>query len=120
MTEGAWALLGVIVGTVGTGIVSWLLQSRQFRHDKEMYLMQKGSTETVKAILIDVLSHQTFVERSFKTLKSRVGGYSDDEIRQLLHEVGAQRIEKDGEERWYLLSRKEERIARKHGRESRA
>jgi hypothetical protein len=36
MTEGAWALLGVIVGTVGTGIVSWLLQSRQFRHDKEM------------------------------------------------------------------------------------
>lgn len=118
MSEGYWALIGVIVGTVGTGAVSLLMQGRQFRHDIDMYRRQRGGVETVKNILADVLSHQSYVERSFKTLKSRVGGYSDDEIRQLLHEVGAQKIDKDGEERWYLLSRNDERIARRQDRNS--
>lgn len=29
MTEAAWALVGVAIGTLGTGFFNWLLQSKQ-------------------------------------------------------------------------------------------
>ena len=116
MSEAAWALTGAVVGIIGSGIVNWLLQERQFKHNKDMFLLEHGSATTVKAILEEMLNHQGYVERSFKALKSRVGGYTDDELRQFLHEVGAQKIDKDGEERWYLRSRTEERIERLKGK----
>lgn len=115
MGEAEWALIGVAVGIVGGGFVNWLLQDRQFAHDKEMFLLQHKSSTTVKEIFEEMLNHKTFVERSFKALKSRVGGYTDDELRQFLLELNAQKIDKDAEERWYLRSRNDERIAKKSG-----
>jgi hypothetical protein len=43
-----------------------------------------------------------------------VGGYSDEAIRQFLHEIGARRTERDdgAEEWWYLTSRQQERIGK--------
>jgi hypothetical protein len=116
MSDALWALIGVVVGIVGGGFVSWLLQGRQFAHDKEMFQLQNRSADTVKDIFEEMLTHQSFIERSFKALKSRVGGYSDDELRQFLLGIGAQKVDKDGEERWYLRSRAEERIARKNAK----
>ncbi len=44
----------------------------------------------------------------------RPGGYSDEAIRQFLHEIGARRSERDdgAEEWWYLTSRQQERVTR--------
>ncbi|ORE89453.1 hypothetical protein ATO7_06220 [Oceanococcus atlanticus] len=106
--EAAWALIGATVGILGSGIVNWLLQGRQFEHEKTMFDLQHRSASTVKEIFDEMLNHQKFVERSFKALQSRVGGYTDDELRQFLLELGAQKIDKNGEERWYLRSRKDE------------
>lgn len=68
----------------------------------------------VKAILAEMLNHRRYVERSFEALKKSVGGYSDEAIRQFLHEIGAKRTERDdgAEEWWYLTSRQTERVTR--------
>lgn len=117
MTEAGWALLGVVVGAIATGFFNWLLQSRQFSHDKEMFQLQNKSAEMVKRILTEMLNHRSYTDRSFVALKNAVGGYSEDEIRQFLHEIGAKKTSRDNgtEEWWYLASRQEERIAKKAG-----
>ena len=115
MTEGAWALLGVAVGAIATGIVNLLQQARQFSHEKEMYYLRNKGIEMVKEILGDMLNHRTHIERSFTALKKRVGGYTDNQIRQFLHEIGAKKTSrKEGEEEWwYLAEREQERLEKR-------
>src|SRR3546814_8819906 len=85
MTEAGWALLGVVVGIVGTGLINWLMQSRQFAHEKQMFQLQNLSAAMVKTVLQEMLNHKSYTDRSFLALKERIGGYSDDQIRQFLH-----------------------------------
>lgn len=115
MGNALWALVGVAVGAGMTGLVVWLQQSRQFAHDKEMFTLKMQSAELVKAVLAEMLNHRRYVERSFDTLKKSVAGYSDEAIRQFLHEVGARRVEREdgAEEWWYLATRQEERMAKR-------
>ncbi|WP_040551589.1 hypothetical protein [Rheinheimera nanhaiensis] len=114
MTEAGWTLLGVIVGALGTGFFNWLLQTRQFSHEKEMFLLQNKSSTMVKSVLNEMLNHRTYTDRSFIALKERVGGYTDDQIRQFLHEIGAKKVSRDNgtEEFWYLVTREQERSAK--------
>lgn len=100
---------------LGTGFFNWLLQTRQFSHEKEMFLLQNKSATMVKSVLAEMLNHRTYTDRSFGALKERVGGYSDDQIRQFLHEIGAKKTSRENgaEEWWYLASREQERIAKK-------
>jgi len=114
MADAMWALIGVAVGAGITGLVNWIQQSRQFAHDREMFTLKNKSADMVKAILAEMLNHRRYVERSFEALKKSVGGYSDEAIRQFLHEIGARRTERDdgAEEWWYLTSRQEERATR--------
>lgn len=110
MNSAVWALIGVIVGTLGTGLINWLLQKNQFQHNVNMYHLQNKSSEVVKQMLLDMLNHKSYVDRSFVTLKAPIGGYSDDEIRQMLHDIEAKKsVREDGSEWWYLLSRRDER-----------
>ena len=117
MSEGWWALLGVIVGAVAAGVFNLLLQKRQFSHEKEMHILQNQGTENVKALLKERLSHKNFTDRSFGVLKKSVGGYSENEIKQLLHEVGAKTAtDENGKEWWYLAEREEERNKKRKDR----
>lgn len=114
MTDAAWAITGVIVGSIGTGFFNLLLQHKQFNHSKEMFHLQNKGSEIIKKLLTEMLSHSSYTDRSFSALKAPIGGYGDDEIRQLLHETGAKKTSReDGTEWWYLLSRQNERIAKK-------
>jgi hypothetical protein len=110
-----WALFGVIIGALLTGIINFLLQKSQFKHNKEMYYLQNQSREQVKEIILDLLNHRSFTDRSFEAIHKRIGGYSEDAIRQMLHEVGAiPSSRKDGlGEWWYLKERAQERIDKK-------
>lgn len=114
MNSALWALIGVGVGACATGLFNLLLQSRQFRQAKEMYKLEHKSSEVVKELLLEMLNHRSHIDRSLTALKRPVGGYSDDEIRHLLHEVGARRATRDdGSEWWYLTAREPERMARR-------
>ena len=117
MTDAAWALTGVITGSIGTGLFNLLLQHKQFKHNKEMFLLQNKGTEIIKNFLTEMLSHHIYTDRSFSELKAPIGGYGDDEIRQFLHEIGAKKTSReDGTEWWYLLSRQDERNAKRQAR----
>ena len=109
-TEGGWVILGVLVGALTTGLLNLFFQSRQFKHNVEMHQLENQSCENVKALLIEKLNHPTYTDRSFKALKKNIGGFKDDEIRLLLHEIDAVQVNNDkGEEYWYLRSRADER-----------
>ncbi len=60
------------------------------------------------------LSHKSFTDRSFETLRRHLGGFEDDELRKILVRAGAMRIyREDGSEWWRLLTRMDEFIERK-------
>lgn len=110
MNDAVWALVGVGIGGLLSGVINYCLQKSQFKHNKEMFLLRNQSAEVVKSLLTEMLSHKTYTDRSFAALKQPIGGYSDDEVRQLLHEIKAKKVSsQDGTEMWYLLSREEER-----------
>jgi hypothetical protein len=114
MSNAEWALAGVVIGGLLSGVINYLLQLSQFKHNKEMFLLQNQSTEVVKSLLVEMLSHKSYTDRSFEALKSPIGGYTDDEVRQLLHEIKAKKVSrKDDSEWWYLLSREDERIQKR-------
>lgn len=115
MTDALWALIGVIIGGVLTGVINYFLQKSQFKHNKEMFLLQNKSKEMVKEILVDMLSHIDHTDRSFYALKRRVGGFSEDEIKLILHEIGAKKVIRsdDNSEWWYLKTREQERIEKR-------
>jgi hypothetical protein len=121
MTDAIWALIGVVIGVIATGMTSWALQSRQFAHEKQMFQLQNMSAIMVKSVLLEMLNHKNYTDRSFLALRERIGGYSDDQIRQFLHEIGAKKTSRaDGtEEWWYLASRQDERIAKRAQRAKR-
>ena len=73
MTAAVWALIGVVVGAIFTGFFNWLLQTRQFSHNKEMFLLQNKSGEMVKSVLVEMLNHRSYTDRSFSALKERIG-----------------------------------------------
>ncbi len=105
-----WAIIGVIVGALLTGGINYLLQLSQFRHNREMFLLKNMSKEKIKEHLLELLNHKKYPERKFTTLRKRVGAYSDEELRILLTEVGALKVQSDnGDELWYLRKRNNER-----------
>ena len=113
MSEGWWALAGVLLGALASGVVAVLLQRRQFAHEKSMHVLENQGKENVKTLLTEMLSHGSFVRRSFGAMRNKIGGYSDDELRKLLHEAGAKRAGSgaDDDEWWYLASREDEYVA---------
>ena len=42
-------------------------------------------------VLVEMLSHKSYMDRSFDAIRKKIDGYSDTEIRQLLHEVDARK-----------------------------
>ncbi|MGR3795590.1 hypothetical protein [Vannielia sp. SX4] len=110
MSEALWALVGVIVGGLLTGCVELFLQRRQFQHEIRLLKQQRLGAEVAKEILTEMLNHKSYVDRSFQALRRPIGGFTDEEVRQMLHEVNARRVEReDGSEWWFLRSRAEER-----------
>ena len=115
MSEGWWALGGVVVGAFASGVINLMLQKRQFAHEKEMHVLKNQASENVKSLLTEMLSHKNYTDRSFDAIRKKVGGYTDNQIRQLLHEVGAKKVTRDNGEKewWYLSSREAERIEKR-------
>ncbi len=118
MSEGWWALGGVVVGALASGLINLMLQKRQFTHEKEMHILQNKSSENVKSLLIEMLSHKTYTDRSFSEISKKVGGFTDDEIRLLLHEIDAKIVTRNEgqKELWYLASREVERKEKRENR----
>ena len=109
--SGLASLLGTIVG----GSITYFLNKQSYAHQiaaiKEQYKTDYMAEETTQHFL----SHKSFTDRSFDTLKKYLGGFEDNELRKILVRAGAVRvIRDDGTEWWRLLSRMDEYIEKKN------
>jgi hypothetical protein len=80
-----------------------------------MHAINNQGKEAVKSILLEMLNHKSYTDRSFEALRERVGGVTDDELRYILQEIGARRTVRENgcQEWWYLESRRDERIRKR-------
>ncbi|MEO9968037.1 MAG: hypothetical protein ABJF11_19750 [Reichenbachiella sp.] len=135
MTEILIPTLAALIGTAFGGLITYLTQRQQQRHDfqvlqethkaelhtlketqkadlqilKETYKTDFMAEETAKHFL----SHKTHIDRSFEILQKHLGGFEENELRKILVRAGAIRIYRGKEEWWRLLSRMDEYIERK-------
>ncbi len=114
MQASIWTAVAALVGALAGGLFSYFLNRQQFAHQlriqRELYKTEFMAEETARHFL----SHKSFTDRSFDTLRMHLGGFEDDELRKILVRAGAMRtIREDGSEWWRLLSRMDEFIERK-------
>jgi hypothetical protein len=93
----------LVVSVVG-GLISWKLETGRLREELRTEFMAE---ETISQLLL----HQRWPLRSFERIKHHIGGFTDDELRQLLVRAGAVRFKgDDGEEMWGLRVRNQDRL----------
>ncbi|MBL3658440.1 hypothetical protein [Fulvivirga sediminis] len=110
MQTAIFTLLGTILG----GLISYFLQRQKFSHDLKIRREADKTDFMAETTARHFLSHKSYTDRSFDTLKKRLGGFDDDELRKILVRAGAIRdIRHDGTEWWRLLSRMDEYIEKK-------
>lgn len=107
MDKELWAIAGIVIGFLGKGLIDLLLSRRSHVHQEKMHLLKNLDKENAKEILLDMLNHHKFTSRNFDTLKKRIGGFTDDEIRRMLMEIKAQILSnpKGNKEKWILKDR---------------
>jgi hypothetical protein len=114
MDASLWSSLSALLGALVGGGISWVLNRQQFANQlrlaREEHRTEFMAEETARAFL----SHKSFTDRSFETLRKSLGGFEDDELRKILVRAGAMRVYRDdGSEWWRLVSRMDEFIERK-------
>jgi hypothetical protein len=114
MEPALWSSLSALLGAAVGGGISFLLNRQQFgnqlRIQRELHKVEFMAETTARHFL----SHKSYTDRSFETLRKHLGGFGDDELRKILVRAGAIRVyREDGSEWWRLLSRMDEYIERK-------
>lgn len=123
------ALVTGVVSLITSGVVTLWVARRRTIVDKEVANLKGKLDENVtelKARLenrtlfqAERVAHELLMIpewnlRSFKALKNRLGGFQDNEIRQVLIRAGALQFKsKSGEEMWGLLERNRHLLKRK-------
>ncbi len=114
MDAALWSTFSALLGALVGGGISWLLNRQQFANQLRILREQHKTEFMAEDTARHFLSHKTFTDRSFETLKMHLGGFEDDELRKILVRAGAMRVYRDdGSEWWRLLSRMDEFIERR-------
>ena len=106
METAIFTLIGVILGSLVSGAVTYHLQKQRFEQElkikQEEFKTEFMAENTIKHFLND----ETFSDRTFLTLKKHLGGFEDDELRKLLVRSGVICVRnKKNEELWTLLKK---------------
>ena len=114
MDPAFWSSLAALLGAIVGGGISYLLNRQQLANQLRMLQEQHKVDFMAELTARHFLSHKSFTDRSFDTLRNHLGGFDDDELRKILVRAGAIRVFRDdGSEWWRLLSRMDEFIERK-------
>lgn len=114
MTEIIILIAGALAGFIGKAVLQFMAQRHETKKDTDI------AKENVKQILDMMLRHKTYTDRSFAAIRRAIGGFDDDELRKLLHEVGARQCYKFETEWWYLTERSMERIRNRKQRQKKS
>jgi hypothetical protein len=95
-------LTSIVVSAVTgfiTAFLAFLIQERKLRRDYRLEFMAENAAR-------ELLECEKWEKRSFVAIKSRLGGFDDDELRKVLVRAGAVRFTgANREELWGLLKR---------------
>lgn len=108
MIGGVLTILGFVLGIAVNRLADYFLYKAKKSLDKN------ESIENVKILLSEMLNHRSYTDRSFESLRRPIGGYSDDEIRKILHELNAKKVFRGNDEWWYSRDREDERNAKRN------
>ncbi|MRT17567.1 hypothetical protein F3C99_11435 [Vitellibacter sp. q18] len=97
-------LLIAFIPAILTGVLAYV----GYRLDYLKYRSESMAERSARKYL----KHKGYTDRKFETILKRLGGYDDnpDELRRILVRAGAERLFKNKEEYWTLISRQKERI----------
>ena len=110
METAIFSLIGTIIG----GLITFALQQQRYRQDLKIKREEHKTEFMAESTVKHFLSHKSYTDRSFETLKKHLGGFDDDELRKILVRAGAIRnFRSDDSEWWRLLSRMDEYIEKK-------
>jgi hypothetical protein len=117
MDKEIWALAGIVIGVLLKGLFDYIQDARKKKIADETWARDNQGANNVKSLLISMLWNRKHIDRSFDALKAKIGGYTDDQIRRFLVDVGAQKVRgrSDGKEYWFLTERNQERNERRNG-----
>jgi hypothetical protein len=114
MEAALWSTFSALLGALVGGGISFFLNRQQFASQLALTREQHRTEFMAETTARVFLSHKSFTDRSFETLRKHLGGFEDDELRKILVRAGAMRLYRDdGSEWWRLLSRMDEFIERK-------
>ncbi|UKN02913.1 hypothetical protein K6119_05215 [Paracrocinitomix mangrovi] len=108
-------MISSISALVG-GLISFALQFVKFKQEIRKLQLAHKTDFMAETTAIHFLSHKSYTDRSFETLKQHLGGFDDDELRKILVRAGAIRVYREDDENkewWRLLSRNHEYINKK-------
>ncbi|MCZ6676545.1 MAG: hypothetical protein O7E52_04770 [Candidatus Poribacteria bacterium] len=89
-----------------TGTIAFLIQERRLRRDFALDREKLRTEFMAEQVAKELLESDRWEKRSFDAIKSRLGGFSDDELRKILVRAGAVRFRgQNAEELWGLMSR---------------
>lgn len=107
------ALLGAVAGGAFVVLGNVVNQLMEERREQKKFARENASGTAAKAVMQEMLNHRKYTDRTLWALKQRIGGFTDDELRKFLLEIGAQKSGRTDDEWWYLKSRIPERNKRK-------
>jgi siroheme synthase (precorrin-2 oxidase/ferrochelatase) len=115
----ALTIFVAVAAALVSGVASYVAQERRLRaelqrQEREIQAnleLQQQSMRTefmAEQAVRALLSHRAYTKRKFKTIKRRLAGFEDNELRQILVRAGAVRFGGDGQEEvWGLIERNE-------------
>ena len=99
----------IFIAVVTAGITSWAAFKFEARKLRREYLLEHQSERVAKQLL----SVDRWPLRSFAILRHHIGGFDDDDLRNILVRAGAVRFKsKSGHELWGLLERNSENLSK--------
>jgi hypothetical protein len=94
-----------VLVSLGTAFTTFRLQEMRLRTELRTEFMAE---EAIRSLLL----HKDWELRSFDAIKRRVGGFADEQLRQLLVRAGALSFQGEGgKELWGLKERNEHRLS---------
>jgi len=95
-------LTSIVVSAVTafiTAVFTFVIQERKLRRDYMLEFMAENAAK-------ELLESEQWQKRSFSAIKSRLGGFEDDELRKVLVRAGAVRFRgENNKELWGLRER---------------
>ena len=97
-------IVASVITAFVTAFLTFIIQERRLRSEMRTEFMAEQAVR-------DLLEVEKWPKRSFEAIKSRVGGFEDDELRKILVRAGAVRFKgKENKELWGLVSRNKKKI----------